>query len=194
MRVAFPIGAVLLAAGCTVASPQPSTLPAAVRARYKADLAAVHLNYGDAAAAAALYRDALALETVPAEQALYHQGLAQAYSAQNAGAPARDHLDKALAIYETIVRGSPQGAVQFLERYVRIAPRDRSKALVDEVVAAHAEKSDPQALVWLANVYLAMESPADALKLYERAETKATAPEAKGQLKLAQAVLLTRLK
>lgn len=190
----LPLFSLLALMGCAAPALRSAALPPAVQARYKADLASVHLNYGEAETAVALYREALALESAPLEQALYHQGLAQAYAARNAAAPAREHLDQALAIYEAVIRSSPQGAAQFLERYVRIAPRERSKAVVDDVVAAHAEKSDPQALVWLANVYLAMESPADALRLYERAESKAPAPEAKGQLKLAQALLLARLK
>lgn len=163
-------------------------------ARYRADLAAVHLNYGRADAAIALYREAVDLESVPAEKALYLQGLSQAHGAAKSEAAAREALEKALSIYEALIRESPQGAVQFLERYVRLAERARAKRLVDEVVARHAAQSDPQALVWLANVYLAMESAAEALRLYEQAEAKTADPLKRGQLLLSQALLLTRLK
>lgn len=179
----------LLAAGCATGS-----APRGVQARYRADLAAVHLNYGNAGEAAALYREALHLEEAPGEQALYHQGLAQALAAAKDEPAARAELDRALGLYETLIRGSAQGAAQFLERYVRLAERSRAKRVIDEVAAAHAARSDPKGLVWLANVYGAMESPAEALKLYEMAEARTPDPAQKGHLRRSQAMLLARLR
>jgi tetratricopeptide (TPR) repeat protein len=180
-------------AACSASAARPP-LNTSTQARYDADLASVHLNYGRAEEAARLYREAIALEESPAEKALYHQGLAQALGALQDPAGARQELDKALALYESLIRNSAAEAAQFLERYVRLAERPRAKKTVDGVVDAHAGTTDIQVLVWLANVYLALESPEEALGLYRRAEAAASDPVQKGKLTLARALLLARLR
>lgn len=185
---------VVLTSACTAAPTPGPALPAPTRARYAADLASVHLNYGSGAEAVRLYREALALEDVPAEKALYHQGLSQALAAVQDPAGAKAELEKAVGIYETLIRASGAQAVQFLERYVRIAERPRAKKVVDEIVAARGAQADVPALVWLANVYLALESPDEALALYSRAEAATADPVQKGRMTLSRAALLSRLR
>jgi tetratricopeptide (TPR) repeat protein len=152
------------------------------------------MNYGNAEEAARLYRDALALEDAPAEKALYHQGLSQALAVLRDAAGAKAELELALGIYETLIRESTPQTVQYLERYIRLADHPRAKKVVDEIAAAQAGKGDIQVLVWLANVYLAIDSPEEALGLYSRAEAATADTVQKGRMTLSRAMLFTRLR
>ena len=191
----FLTSAILSLAACSEgALPETAPLTSSTRARYDADLAAVHLNYGHAEEAARLYREALALEGAPAEKALYHQGLAQALIALHAPAESQAELEKALRIYESLIHGSAVQASQFLERYVRLADRARARKLVDEVAAASSGKIDVPVLVWLANLYLVIDSPDEALSLYRRAEEAMADPLQKGRMALSRTALLMRLR
>lgn len=190
----LPGAAWLLLAACAAAPSGPPIAAPGSRARYAADLAAVHLNYGNAPEAVRLYRDALALEDAPAEKALYHHGLSQALAALPDAAGAKAELDRALDLYESLIRSSGPLAPRFLERYVRLADRPRANALVDEIAVAQATTADVPVLVWLANVYLALDRPDEALALYARAEAAATDPVQKGRMTLSRALLLARLR